>query len=139
MKHFPFVVAAVAAAFTVSAQAETYQSAMTALEIADPDGDRNLEGFLWYPTDAEGPLTYDFESEVWAGTRVVKDADVAEGAFPLVVLSHGMFGNALNQAWFAGALAKEEPGDEIICMNGGEQRAAKHDMIVDAVLNFFAQ
>lgn len=98
---------AVIMAFAGSGQAQTYQPAMAALEIADPAGDRDLAGFLWYPTDATGPLSYDFESDVWAGTQVVKDAAPAEGLFPLVVLSHGMFGNAYNQAWLAGALARQ--------------------------------
>ncbi|POF30487.1 alpha/beta hydrolase family protein [Roseibium marinum] len=110
MKRIAFLLAAIFTAFTASAQAQSYQAAMSVLEIADPDPDpagaRDLEGFLWYPTDAAEPLTYDFDSKVWAGTRVVKDADPAKGPFPLVVLSHGMFGNAYNQAWLAGALAR---------------------------------
>jgi hypothetical protein len=36
-------------------------------------------------------------------------------------------------------LAKEAPGDEMICENGMEQRAAKHQMIVDTVAAFFAE
>ncbi|MFA3916796.1 alpha/beta hydrolase family protein [Ruegeria hyattellae] len=79
---------------------------MTELEIVDAEGTRDLSGFLWYPTDATGPLTFDFESEVWVGTKVVKDAVPATNRFPLVVLSHGMFGNAYNQAWLASALAQ---------------------------------
>lgn len=107
MKLSPFIPIVIFTAFAVSAQAQTYQPAMAALEIADPAGDRDLSGFLWYPTDATGPLTNDFESEVWAGTQVVKDAEPSEGLLPLVVLSHGMFGNAYNQAWLAGALARQ--------------------------------
>lgn len=107
MKLITITLTAVFAAFTASAQAQTYQSGMADLEISDPDGDRDLEGFLWYPTDATEPQTNDFESEVWVGTRVVKDAVPATGPFPLVVLSHGMYGNAFNQAWLAGALAKQ--------------------------------
>ena len=107
MKRTLFILIAIFAAYTVSAQAQNYQPAMTNLEIVDPDGHRDLEGYLWYPTDATGPLTHDFESKIWVGTRVVKEAEPATGRFPFVVLSHGMFGNALNQAWLAGALAKQ--------------------------------
>ena len=36
-------------------------------------------------------------------------------------------------------LARKENGDEIICMNGGGPRAAKHQMIIEAVVEFFSQ
>lgn len=107
MKLTIFLFAAIFAAHTVSAQAQAYQTAMSVLEISDTEGHRDLDGFVWYPTQARGPLSYDFESEVWVGTLVVKDAEPAAGRFPFVVLSHGMFGNAHNQAWLAGALAQQ--------------------------------
>ncbi len=106
MKILFLLLATVLAALSVSARAQAHQPAMTAIAVTDPDGGRDLEGFLWYPTDASGPVTHDFQSKVWVGTRVVKDANFAAGRFPLVVLSHGMFGNAYNQAWLAAALAK---------------------------------
>lgn len=107
MKRFHLLIAAAVAAFSTSALAETYATGMSELEIEDPNGQRNLEGFLWYPTDADGPIDYDFQSEVWVSSEVIKDAPPAGGPFPLVVLSHGMFGNAYNQAWFAGAMAQQ--------------------------------
>lgn len=106
MKLASFILTTVLAVYAVSAQAQPYQSGMLDLKISDPDGQRNLEGFLWYPTNVTDPLTYDFESEVWVGTKVAKDASPAAGRFPFVVLSHGMYGNAYNQAWLASALAK---------------------------------
>ena len=107
MKTILFILAAVLATDSAAAQARSYQPAMTELQIAGPEGGRDLEGLLWYPTQEAGPLTYDFERRVLAGRRVVKDAETADGRFPLLVLSHGMFGNARNQAWLAGALAKQ--------------------------------
>lgn len=106
MRHNSYMLAGLFMAFAASALAQPYQSAMTDLEIAGTDGRQDLSGFLWYPTDDTGPLAYDFESEVWEGTKVVKDAAPAEDRFPLVILSHGMFGNAYNQAWLASALAE---------------------------------
>ncbi len=87
--------------------AQPFQPAMAELEIEDADSGRTLSGFVWYPTDASGPLTDDFESKVWMSTEVVKAAEPASGRFPLVVLSHGMYGNAFNQAWLGGALARK--------------------------------
>lgn len=92
------------AALAFAADAQTYEPAMTAIELTERD--RTLSGFIWYPTNDTEPAALDFESEVWVGTSVVKDAEPAQGPFPLVVLSHGMFGNAFNQAWLAGALAQ---------------------------------
>ena len=106
MRPSPYILAGFLTAFAASALAQPYQPAMTDLEIAGTDGRQDLSGFLWYPTEASGPLAFDFESEVWEGTEVVKDAAPAEDRFPLVILSHGMFGNAYNQAWLASALAE---------------------------------
>lgn len=106
MKRKTYILAGILLVCAAMAQAQSYQPAMAPLEINDPESDRDLSGFLWYPTDATAPLTYDFESEVWMGTQVVKGAEPASGQFPLVVLSHGMFGNAYNQAWLASALAQ---------------------------------
>ncbi|MFC4215848.1 alpha/beta hydrolase family protein [Pseudophaeobacter arcticus] len=106
MKLILSTVFAVVVGYAVAASEQTYYPALTDLHISDPAGQRDLDGLLWYPTEASAPLTYDFESKVWVGTQVVRDASPAPGRFPLVVLSHGMFGNALNQAWLAGALAK---------------------------------
>ena len=89
------------------AQAQSFNTAMAALDITDPNGKRDLSGFVWYPTQATGPLTSDFDSEVWESTQIVRDAEPSAGPFPLVVLSHGMYGNAYNQAWLASALARQ--------------------------------
>ncbi len=106
MKRISYILAGVCAAFAAAAQAQPYQPGMANLDIPDAVSGRDLSGFVWYPTDATAPLSYDFESEVWVGTQVVMEAEPASGQFPLVVLSHGMFGNSYNQAWFASALAE---------------------------------
>ncbi|MGO1118873.1 alpha/beta hydrolase family protein [Rhodovibrionaceae bacterium A322] len=88
-------------------RAQAFEAGMTTLQIPEKDGQRALEGLLWYPTDATGPLSPDVVSKVWLSNLVVKEAESAPGPFPLVVLSHGMYGNALNQAWLAAALARK--------------------------------
>ncbi|MCR9138239.1 MAG: alpha/beta fold hydrolase [Alphaproteobacteria bacterium] len=115
MKTLLFLLATLLVAIPLVARAETYRPAMAALAVSDPSGNRNLEGFVWYPTEANGPLQLDFDSKVWQGTRVVKNAEFAHGRFPLVVLSHGMFGNAFNQAWLAAALAGR--GHVVVAIN----------------------
>lgn len=100
MKPFMLILAAIVAAHAAVAQAQTYQSGMTMLEITNIENGRDLEGFVWYPTEATGPVTLDFKSEVWAGSAVVRDAMPAMGKFPLVVLSHGKFGELYSPCFY---------------------------------------
>lgn len=83
-----------------------YEAGLSTLIVRDDRSDRTLEGLIWYPTDAAGPLHLDFESAVWVGSDVIRDAVAADGPFPIIVLSHGMFGNSRNQAWFAAEMAR---------------------------------
>ncbi|UYV36936.1 hypothetical protein N4R57_18480 [Rhodobacteraceae bacterium D3-12] len=106
MKRILPTLLAILTGYAASASEHSYQPALSELHIQDQSGTRDLDGLLWYPTNAPGPLSDDYTSKVWVSTQVAKDAPPASGPFPLVVLSHGMFGNAMNQAWLAGALAK---------------------------------
>ncbi len=68
------------------------------------NGPRPLKWSAWYPaTDIEGRKTAkDFFDLEGAGLN----APIAEGRFPLVILSHGTGGSAEGQAWLATFLAK---------------------------------
>ncbi|RUS58799.1 hypothetical protein EGN72_17910 [Pseudorhodobacter sp. E13] len=82
-----------------------YHTGMVAFDIADAA--RALDGFVWYPTaQAEGAVAA-HGNKVWQAVSVVPDAPLVAGAHPLVVLSHGMYGNANNQAWLAQALVAQ--------------------------------
>lgn len=103
-----FQIAALFASLSVSnAGAQDYQTGLTDLEIKDASTERNLEGYVWYPTDQAAELTTHHGNPVWAGIQAIEDADIASGRFPLVVLSHGMYGNAMNQSWLASRLAQQ--------------------------------
>ena len=80
-------------------------SAQSNLEIPDPGGQRPLEGWLWYPTEADSAEQKIAGNAVWAEIRARRDVPIALGRHPLVLLSHGTYGNIYNQGWLAQALA----------------------------------
>jgi len=90
-----------------SVAAQDYQTGLTNLNILDTDGDRHIEGYFWYPTDATDGFTHAHGNAVWETIQVIPSAEPVDGKKPLLVLSHGMFGNARNQAWLASALTKK--------------------------------
>ena len=99
---FAALVAASLSALPVAAQ--TFRVGLDDLFV--PDTARPLEGFVFYPTLSTAAPAPELGNKVWQGVDVIRDATPAEGRFPLVVLSHGMFGNARNQAWLAEGLAE---------------------------------
>ena len=105
MKHLIKSAVIAFALLTPAVSAQTYQAGLGSLNIDDPKGARPLEGYVMYPTtQTTGLARYDANG-VWEGIDAIKDAPIAEGAFPLVVLSHGMYGNVRNQNWLAADLA----------------------------------
>ncbi|NNK15914.1 MAG: alpha/beta fold hydrolase [Sulfitobacter sp.] len=104
MKHILHMTA-LALAMTASAVvAENPVTALADLQVTDDRTDRPLEGFVWYPTADTQAVQTHHGNPVWQGIEAVKDADALPGKYPLVVLSHGMYGNAMNQSWLADAL-----------------------------------
>lgn len=91
------------AALLLSSSALAAQDSTTGMQrlmIPDPQGTRHLDGFLWYPASATDTVAA-HGNAVWEPLQVAPDAPKLGGPSPLVVLSHGMFGNARNQAWLA--------------------------------------
>lgn len=106
-----------------------FHTGMTELRIADAS--RPLEGFLWYPTEDTSATVRAHGNAVWEPIRVIPYATVADGAHPLVLMSHGMFGNARNQAWLAAELtaqgyivaAIDHPGTSTFSRDPDQRRA----------------
>ena len=92
------------AASTVIAEGQHIETGLAPITVADDRADRPLDGFVWYPTaQLDGAETHHGNS-VWKGITAVADAEPLSGKRPLVVLSHGMYGNAMNQSWLADGL-----------------------------------
>lgn len=87
----------------ITAEAGDYAPGLKDLSIASDS--RPLNGVVWYPAASGAALSHVQSNPVWAGEDAAVNADVAEGRFPLVVLSHGMYGNYRNQNWLASELA----------------------------------
>lgn len=71
-----------------------------------PDGSVTLPLHIWYPTDAAGGAELIAQNALFYGFHAHRDAPQRAGAAPLVVLSHGSGGKAIQQAWLATALAE---------------------------------
>lgn len=105
MKLTPSICAMLALTISSApAIADSFQTGLKELTILDQDGDRHLQGFLWYPTDETDGQTQAHGNMVWESINVIPNAEPVAGKKPLLVLSHGMFGNARNQAWLAEAM-----------------------------------
>ena len=90
-----------------SAFAQGHQTGLAELTVSDDRADRPLSGFVWYQTGQSGDTEIAHTNAVWQGIDVIKDATPLSGKHPFVVLSHGMYGNAMNQTWLADALVDE--------------------------------
>ncbi|WP_424978583.1 alpha/beta hydrolase family protein [Leisingera sp. S232] len=105
MKSFLHLLAFLCTA--ASATAQDYIPGLRDLHIPAAADSRPLDGLLWYPAANAAALEPIYDSKVWEAPLAAREAAPATGPFPLVVLSHGMYGNALNQAWLAEALARQ--------------------------------
>lgn len=84
-------VVAVAAVFLSAASAaagDAYPVGLTAFRIADPNGLRPLQVDVLYPAE---PGLFG-GNRALEGFEAVADAPRAEGRFPLVLISHGLYG-----------------------------------------------
>lgn len=86
--------------------ADQYQTGMTELDVRDANGNRHINGIIWYPTnETEGSVRAQGNA-VWEPIMVHPNAEPVAGKHPLVLLSHGMYGNHRNQAWLASELTR---------------------------------
>ncbi|WP_420336778.1 alpha/beta hydrolase family protein [Roseibium sp.] len=83
-----------------------YGPGVSELTVTDARTDRPLSGNVWYPTTTPEKYGRADKSKVWQMAEADPDGVAAEGTFPLLVISHGMYGNTLNQAWLGSALAR---------------------------------
>lgn len=76
------------------------------IEVEDSQTNRPLSGDIWFPTSTPERHSRADISKVWQMAPADPGGTAAKGAFPLLVVSHGMYGNTFNQAWLASELAR---------------------------------
>ncbi len=74
-------------------------------EVAHRDKALNLQ--MWYPTDETCPADLIAQNALMYGFHAHRDAAPRDGAFPLIVLSHGSGGRMTQMAWLATDLAEQ--------------------------------
>ncbi|ASP32374.1 hypothetical protein CHH27_03205 [Labrenzia sp. VG12] len=87
-------------------EALPYGPGVSKITIEDNRQDRPLAGDIWYPTSTPDIHPIANKSKVWQMAPADPDGPPAEGTFPLVVVSHGMYGNTFNQSWLGSELAR---------------------------------
>lgn len=80
---------------------------MTELSVRDTNGERHINGIIWYPTDQTTGAVRAQGNAVWEPIRVHPNAEPSAGQHPLVILSHSIYGSHQNLAWLASLLTQD--------------------------------
>ncbi len=83
------------------------QTGLIELTVSGDASGRDSDGFIWYPADQSVKTVPSLGNAVWEPISTAPDAAPLPGRKPLVIISHGMFGNARNQAWLAEGLVAQ--------------------------------
>ena len=107
--------AALSIACLASAGTAQESPGFTPIDIPSERHSAPMEGAVWYPAGSGGEPVAFGENPVFVGVPVLDGAGVAEGRFPLVLLSHGLGGNLRTLGWLAAGLA--ERGAVVVAVN----------------------
>jgi predicted dienelactone hydrolase len=115
-------------AVTVSASAfaQTPAPGFRPWQAPSPPNARPLAGGLWYPASGEGAITSLFDSPIFQGVPVQRDAAVLPGRWPLVLLSHGIGGHWRSLSWLGAGLALQ--GAVVVGVNHPGSTFGDYDM-----------
>lgn len=111
----------------LSQQSDAHVAGFAPLSIAMPHHGRSATGGIWYPThDDHLPLTQ-VENPVFFGSPVREGATLANGTFPLVLLSHGLGAHIQSLSWLAAGLAQR--GAIVLALNHPNSTARDFNML----------
>ncbi len=80
--------------------------AYTNIKITTPARDKPVDVHIWYPTDVTGTQELIGQNALFYGFYALRDAKPKAGLLPIVVMSHGSGGNAVQMGWIATELAR---------------------------------
>jgi predicted dienelactone hydrolase len=104
---FPFL-AAIALAASIPYASAADRIGVRSIAMPSPERGMELSVTLWYPADTGGEPVLIGDSAVFRGTPAHRDAPMADGRFPVILLSHGGLRAAPNQdGWIASRLAAQ--------------------------------
>lgn len=92
--------AAISMATSGMAEAPGFQK----IKVDVPYQWKDARGAVWYPTAAPNRTKLYADNKVFQGVHIAAKAPVADGTFPIVLLSHGMGGTQMGLAWLADGL-----------------------------------
>lgn len=98
---FAFLLASAAAT-----PAHAAEVGVRTITVFAPERGRDIDVTVWYPAKAGGAPLLTGDNRLFKGAPAHGDAPVAEGRFPLVLLSHGSGSRVEGMSWLATALAE---------------------------------
>ena len=104
------------------------QAGLRLLELNAPHHERTLKTAVWYPAEGSGNRIVFGQNPVFNGVTVLDGAEIAEGRYPLVLLSHGMGGTIRSLSWLSAGLA--ERGAIVISVNHPNSTWGDFDLAV---------
>jgi predicted dienelactone hydrolase len=76
------------------------------INVSAPERGREIEVTVWYPTVPGGASSLIGDNQLFKGASATRDSAIAEGRFPLVLLSHGSGSRVEAMGWLATGLAE---------------------------------
>jgi predicted dienelactone hydrolase len=108
-----FILATALAVFSSLAYAED-MTGLTLMPVTATHHAKPIETAVWYPGSGGKSVSFG-ENPVFQGVAVQEGAEVTQGRYPIVLLSHGLGGNYRTLGWLGAGLA--EHGAIVIAVN----------------------
>jgi predicted dienelactone hydrolase len=119
-----FILAAALAVFPTLAYAEN-MTGLRLMPVMAKHHPKVIESAVWYPGSGGKSITFG-ENPVFQGVTVQEGAEVSLGRHPVVLLSHGMFGNVRSFGWLGVGLAQH--GAIVIAVNHPNSTTGDSDL-----------
>lgn len=103
------------------------QASHLSFDMTVPHHKTAMSGAIWYPTEERGAETLYGDNPVFHGTPVQTNSILADGTFPVVLVSHGLGGNIRTLGWLTAGLAAR--GAIVVSVNHPNSTTGDLDML----------